>query len=41
MVMIYVIRHGETDINKEGKINDININTSMNEKGRKQAKKNW
>lgn len=39
MVLIYIIRHGETDMNTSGKINDANIDTSINAKGKKQAKK--
>ena len=39
MVLIYIIRHGETDMNTSGKVNDANIDTSINDKGKKQAKK--
>ena len=39
MVLIYIIRHGETDMNTSGKVNDANIDTSINAKGKKQAKK--
>jgi broad specificity phosphatase PhoE len=38
MVMIYIIRHGETEINAEDRINDSNIDTGINEKGREQAR---
>jgi len=39
MQFIYVIRHGETDANIEGKVNDKNIITPLNKKGKLQAMK--
>ena len=36
--MIYIIRHGETEINAEDRINDSNIDTGINERGRTQAR---
>jgi broad specificity phosphatase PhoE len=39
MVLIYIIRHGETDMNIGNKVNDGNINTQINNTGKKQAKK--
>ena len=39
MQFIYVIRHGETDANKNNQVNDINIKTSLNLNGKEQAKK--
>ena len=39
MHFIYVIRHGETDANKNNQVNDINIKTSLNLTGKTQAKK--
>lgn len=35
---IYLIRHGETDFNKIGKVQGCGIDASLNEKGRKQAR---
>jgi 2,3-bisphosphoglycerate-dependent phosphoglycerate mutase len=34
---IYIIRHGETDYNKSGYLQGASINSSLNERGRKQA----
>jgi broad specificity phosphatase PhoE len=39
MQFIYVIRHGETDANKNNQVNDINMKTSLNLTGKTQAKK--
>jgi len=39
MQFIYVIRHGETDANVKGKVNDKNITTPLNKNGKLQAKK--
>jgi len=39
MPFIYVIRHGETNANKNNQVNDINIKTSLNLNGKTQAKK--
>ena len=39
MQFIYVIRHGETDANVKGKVNDKNITTPINKNGKLQAKK--
>jgi broad specificity phosphatase PhoE len=39
MVLIYIVRHGETDVNTSDKVNDVNIDTSINATGKKQAKK--
>ena len=39
MQFIYVIRHVETDANKNNQVNDINIKTSLNLTGKTQAKK--
>ncbi len=38
MGLIYIIRHGETDVNVSGRVNDVNIDTSINATGIKQAK---
>ena len=38
MVMIYIVRHGETDINVEDRVNDSNIDTGINDKGKEQAR---
>ncbi|MGR3742391.1 histidine phosphatase family protein [Companilactobacillus sp. DQM5] len=37
MVEVYIIRHGETDTNKEKRINGNSTDLPLNEKGRKQA----
>ncbi|MDO1605783.1 histidine phosphatase family protein [Lactobacillus sp. YT155] len=37
MVELYIIRHGETDTNKEKRINGNSTNLPLNEKGRQQA----
>ncbi len=34
---IYIIRHGETDLNKNGIVQGRGMNASLNEKGRRQA----
>lgn len=34
---IYIIRHGETDLNKRGIVQGRGVNSSLNERGRKQA----
>ncbi len=34
---LYIVRHGETDLNKRGIVQGRGINTSLNEKGREQA----
>lgn len=39
MQFIYVVRHGETDANVKGQINDRNMNTQLNKNGIKQATK--
>ena len=39
MQFIYIVRHGETDANAKGQINDKNNNTPLNENGKKQASK--
>ena len=39
MPIIYVVRHGETDMNLNEKINDKNIQATINKTGIKQAKK--
>ncbi len=41
MQIIYVVRHGETDVNLNEKINDKNVSVTINKTGIKQAKKNW
>jgi broad specificity phosphatase PhoE len=38
MQIIYVVRHGETDINLHNKVNDKNISVTINKTGVKQAK---
>jgi broad specificity phosphatase PhoE len=38
MQIIYVVRHGETDINLNNKVNDKNISVTINKTGIKQAK---
>ena len=40
MVLIYIVRHGETEMNVDEKVNDSNIDTEINKNGKKQAKKN-
>lgn len=37
MLELYIIRHGETDTNKEARINGNSTNMPLNEKGRQQA----
>ena len=37
--MIYIIRHGQTDINKENRVNDVNQKISINKVGIEQANK--
>ena len=39
MVLIYIVRHGETEMNVDEKVNDANIDTEINKNGKKQAKK--
>ena len=39
MQFIYVIRHGETDANLQGMINDKNVIIPINKNGQKQALK--
>ena len=39
MPIIYVVRHGETDMNLNEKINDKNMTATINKTGIKQAKK--
>jgi broad specificity phosphatase PhoE len=39
MQFIYVIRHGETDANLKGQVNDKNVKIPINATGKKQAKK--
>jgi broad specificity phosphatase PhoE len=39
MQFIYVIRHGETDANAKGQVNDKNVKIPINATGKKQAKK--
>ena len=39
MPIIYVVRHGETDMNLNEKINDKNMPATINKTGIKQAKK--
>jgi broad specificity phosphatase PhoE len=39
MVLIYIIRHGETDMNTSGKVNDANIDKSINAKGKNRRKR--
>lgn len=39
MVMIYIIRHGETEMNFSNRVNDKNIDTTLTKKGMSQAKK--
>lgn len=34
---IYIIRHGETDLNKQGIVQGRGVNSSLNERGRRQA----
>ncbi len=34
---IYIIRHGETDLNKQGIVQGRGVNSSLNERGKKQA----
>ena len=36
--MIYIVRHGETDVNIEDRVNDSNIDTGINDKGKEQAR---
>lgn len=38
MKHIYIVRHGETDFNKESRMQGRGINSSLNETGEKQAK---
>lgn len=38
-MFIYVIRHGETDANVKGQVNDKNVKIPINATGKKQAKK--
>lgn len=37
--MIYIVRHGETDINVEDRVNDSNIDTGINATGKDQARR--
>ena len=39
MVLIYIVRHGETEMNVDERVNDANIDTEINKNGKKQAKK--
>ncbi|MFN0274606.1 MAG: histidine phosphatase family protein [Chitinophagales bacterium] len=39
MKEIYIIRHGETDFNQKGIVQGRGVDTSLNERGRKQAAK--
>lgn len=36
---IYILRHGQTDLNKEGRVQGRGVNASLNDTGREQAKK--
>jgi len=38
MVQLYVVRHGETDTNHQGRINGFSTNLGLNETGKDQAK---
>lgn len=37
--IIYILRHGQTDFNKEGKVQGRGVDASLNEVGRSQARK--
>lgn len=36
---IFILRHGETDFNKQGKVQGRGVNASLNDSGREQARK--
>src|SRR6185503_16437267 len=35
---LYIVRHGQTDLNKQGIVQGRGLDTDLNEEGRKQAK---